>query len=65
MKGRGREICGQFPITMLIYGHKAENILAFMSTRIDYTWLSGLTTLAVALRHVWARVSAQLPTPVT
>lgn len=65
MKGRGREICGQFPITMLIYGHKAENILVFISARTDHTRLSGLTTLAVALRHVWSRVSAQLQTPVT
>lgn len=54
----GREICGQFPITMLIYGH------VFMSARTDHTWLSGLTTLAVASRHVWSRVSAQLQTPV-
>lgn len=64
MKGMGQEICGHFPITLLIYGHKAENILVFMSARTDHTWLSGLTTLAVALRHVWSHVSAQLQTPV-
>lgn len=59
MKGVGRDICELFPITMLIYGHKTENILVFMSARTDHTWLSGLTTLAVALRHVWSHVSAQ------
>lgn len=43
-KGTGQEKCGQFPIIILTYAQKAENILVLMSARTDHTQLSGLAT---------------------
>ncbi|EGW12822.1 hypothetical protein I79_022676 [Cricetulus griseus] len=51
-KGTGQETCGQFPIIILIYAQKAENILVLMSARTGHTQLSGLLTLAVPLCHM-------------
>lgn len=37
MKGTGQEKCGQFPIIMLSYGLKTENMLVFMPAITGHT----------------------------